>query len=235
MDYIKTEFSLLDCQRTVAVWVQENFARPARREELVIANLDDPVAFARKMQADPQQICDLWARLIRHAYQQLSVHNGQVMVFKQVGRSYPEDYDRFRPEPEERISGEIISFWPRFMGHEVVLCLFEGLNPRDGLMILDGDTEAASLLSQISDESLQYVLSLIHEGQTHPLPLWLEALCDKAPLTEDRIAKIYDQHQYSGCARDLISMIKICQSRKWTLTPPNSAYLRAKLDQLEKL
>ncbi|MBJ2152670.1 hypothetical protein [Paracoccus sp. IB05] len=229
MDYIKEDLSIPDQHQRIALWAWENFERPVRHDELGIDEIDNPVAFALKLQADPERACDLWARMIRHAYRRAGIFRNEIIIMKEVGRAYPKDFDRFEPTPGEVITGSILSIWPRFMGHEVVLCLFDGMNPRDGLMILDGDPEATALLRQISDATLHRIFNAILAGHERSGSHWLRALCETEPLTDERADAIRAELDHSGQARDLIAMIRACQAGKWSVSPISPAYVRDKL------
>lgn len=233
MDYIKEKFDIADHQRRVSLWALDNFGRAVRYDEVDGVKIDNPVEIASKFQASPEQACDLWARMIRHAYSRHSIFNGDVMVMKEVGKAYPKDFDRFEPVAGEMITGEIIELWPRFNGHTVVLCLFEGMNPRDGLLVLDEDPEAIALLRQISDESIRRILAVILEGRDRPYDFWLRALLDAEPLTEERIAAIREEFDHSGSARDLIAMIRSCQEGRWRISPMGATYVRRKLEVIK--
>lgn len=233
MDYIKEKFDIADHQRRVALWALDNFGRTARYDEVDGVKIDNPIEIASKFQASPEQACDLWARMIRHAYSRHSIFNGDVMVLKKVGKAYPKDFDRFEPVAGEMITGEIIELWPRFNGHKVVLCLFEGMNPRDGLLVLDEDPEATALLRQISDDSIRRILLAIREGQDEPYEFWLRALLDAEPLTEERIAAIRKEFDHSGSAQGLIAMIRSCQEGRWSISPIDAAYVRQKLEVIK--
>lgn len=229
MDYIKERPSNADQRQRIALWAWENFERPVRHDELGVDEIDNPVGFALKLQADPEQACDLWARMIRHAYLREVIVLNEIILMKEVGRAYPRDFDRFEPTPGEVITGEIISIWPRFMGHEVVLCLFEGMNPRDGLMILDGDPEATALLRQISDESLHRIFGAIRAGHDRSGGHWFRALCETEPLTDERADAIRAEFDHAGLARNQIAMIQARQAGKWSVSPISAAYVRDKL------
>ena len=234
MDYIKEDLSIPDQHQRIALWAWENFERPVRHDELGIDEIDNPVAFALKLQADPEQACDLWARMIRHAYLREVIVLNEIIMMKEVGRAYPKDFDRFEPTPGEVITGSILSIWPRFMGHEVVLCLFEGMNPRDGLMILDGDPEASALLRQISDASLYRVHSALLAGRNRSGDHWLRALCETEPLTDERADAIRAEFDHAGLARDQIAMIRACQAGQWSVTPIGADYVQKKLAALRE-
>ncbi|WP_018000175.1 hypothetical protein [Paracoccus sp. N5] len=233
MDYIKENFDISDHQRRVSLWALDNFGRAARYDEVDGVKIDNPIEIASKFQASPEQACDLWARMIRHAYSRHSVFNGDVMVMKEAGKVYQKDFDRFEPAAGEVIAGEIIELWPRFTGHPVVLCLFEGMNPKDGLLVLDEDPEAAALLRQISDDSIRRILLAIREGRDRSYDFWRRALCDAEPLTEERIAAIRKEFDHSGSARDLIAMIRSCLEGRRRISPIGAAYVRQKLEAIK--
>lgn len=229
MDYIKETPSNADQRQRIALWAWENFERPVQHDEIGVDEIDNPVAFALKVQADPEQACDLWARMIRHAYLQEVIAQNEIIMMKEVGRAYPKDIDRFEPTPGEIMNGAILSIWPRFMGHEVAVCLFDGMNPRDGLMILDGDPEATALLRQISDASLLTLSCAIRDGHGHSAGHWLRAICETEPLTDERADAIRAEFDHSGLARDQIEMIRARQAGKWSVSPISPAYVRDKL------
>jgi len=232
MDYIKEKFKIVDHQGRVSLWALENFGRVARHDEVDWVKIDNPIKIASNFQASPEQACDLWSRMIRHAYPLYFVFNSEIMLMKETGRAYPKDFDRFELVHGEAIRGEIIELWPRFNGHQVVFCLFEGADPRDGLLVLDEDAETTALLKQISDASIRRILAAIHNDRDRPFDIWLRALLETMPLTVERIAKIRAEYDHSDTACNLIAMIRTCQEKRWSVGPISAAYVRQKLETI---
>lgn len=232
MKFAEDQPSLDQLQTRIGTWIVETFDRMPEATEVDIGVVDHPVEFAIRMQASPPEACDLWSRLIRHAWVHHSVWDGEVIRLKQEGREYPQDLHTFDPDGGPRARGSIFLLWPRFMGHKVHLCLFDGMNPKSGLVLERPDPEAQAILDQIGDASIHRILRSIwdmHGSLSNP---WLEALCYEGPLTEERASEMRSTMHHSDAER-LIRMIRMAETGSWGRDRIDPDYVRAKLKLLD--
>jgi hypothetical protein len=233
MEFIRNQPSLDQLQTRIGTWVVDTFDRTPEASEIAPEVVDRPVEFAIKMQASPSEACDLWSRMIRHAWIHHSVWGGEVLHLKEVGREYPRGFDTFDLDGGPKAQGEIFLLWPRFMGHKVHLCLFDGLNPKGGIILERPDPEAQAVLDQIEDASIRRILRSIREGgRASPSP-WLEALCHEGPLTEPQASDIRSTMYHTDAER-LIGMIRMVETGSWERDRIDPDYVREKLKLLEE-
>lgn len=233
MEFIKNQPSLDQLQTRIETWIAETFDRPPKATEVDIGVVDNPVEFANRMQASPSDACDLWSRLIRHAWIHHSVWDGKVLQLKEVGREYPQDFDAFDPDRGSKLQGEIFLLWPRFMGHRVHLCLFDGLDPKGGLILERPDPNAQAVLDQMGCASIRRVLHSIREGDGSWRNLWLEALCHEGPLTDKQVSDIRSAMHHADAVR-LIHMILMIETGTWERDRIDPNYVREKLRLLDE-
>lgn len=233
MKFTESQPSLEQLQTRIETWIVETFDRPPEATEVDIGVVDHPVEFAIRMQASPSEACDLWSRLIRHAWIHHSVWDGEVLQLKEVGREYPQDFDTFNPDGGPRARGSIFLLWPRFMGHKVHLCLFDGLNPKGGFVLERPDPEVQAILDQIGEASIHRILRSIRQGdRSWPNP-WLEALCHEGPLTDEQASDMRSTMHHSDAER-LIRMIRMVETASWERDRIDPSYVREKLKLLDE-
>lgn len=231
MEYLQNDLDESQMYRRVMDWFQDSFDRHTEVKDLSEA-INNPAKFAIELQATPEQACDLWARMIRRVGSVESIQKGIILVPIHAGKTYPDGYDEFNPDGQQDLTCELIRIVPKLLGHTVFLLLIEGMDPRDGLLVLDRDPEAMAILGAISDESLSRVLDAIHESRISEHNIWLDALCEEKPVSEGRIADIYKQYPHRRDAEDRLRMIRSCQNKQWSVAPISVDYIRSKFEPM---
>jgi hypothetical protein len=119
------------------------------------------------------------------------------------------------------------------MGHKVHLCLFDGLNPKGGLVLERPDPEAQAILEQITDASVLRILQSLRQGDRSWRNPWLEALCHEGPLTDEQASDMRSTMHRSDAER-LIRMIRMVETASWERDRIDPDYVREKLKLLDE-